>query len=35
MTEIDFIWFSTFSTKVAKNTCWRIPGYEFLRLGQI
>ena len=20
MTEIDFIWFSTFSTKVAKNT---------------
>ena len=30
MTEIDFIWFSTFSTKVQK-----IPGYEFLRLGQI
>lgn len=30
MTEIDFIWFSTFSTKVAKNTWLR-----FLRLGQI
>ena len=25
MTEIDFIWFSTFSTKVAKNTLLRIP----------
>lgn len=30
ITEVDFIWVSTFCTKVAK-----IPGGEFLRLGQI